>query len=89
MDCWDANHNSADYETDTIIQSSLRSQLQNDVTVITVAHRLQTIMDADKIVSSPFFHCLFTAHGDHLTLLQMVLDAGQLVRFPNPLADDV
>ncbi|EIN13416.1 P-loop containing nucleoside triphosphate hydrolase protein [Punctularia strigosozonata HHB-11173 SS5] len=39
-----------DYETDTIIQTSLRSQLKDDVTVITVAHRLQTIMDADKIM---------------------------------------
>ncbi|TFK46964.1 multidrug resistance-associated ABC transporter [Heliocybe sulcata] len=39
-----------DYETDTIIQKSLRTQLQSDVTIITVAHRLQTIMDADKIM---------------------------------------
>lgn len=42
-----------DYETDAIIQSSLRTELKNDVTVITVAHRLQTIMDHDKIVSLP------------------------------------
>lgn len=40
-----------DYETDTMIQRSLRTELGPDVTVITVAHRLQTIMDADKIVS--------------------------------------
>ena len=50
----------ADYETDAIIQQSLRNELK-DVTVITVAHRLQTIMDYDKIVSivnlSPFFIC--------------------------------
>lgn len=39
-----------DYETDTIIQKSLRTQLPSDVTIITVAHRLQTIMDADKIM---------------------------------------
>ncbi|PSR81762.1 hypothetical protein PHLCEN_2v6271 [Hermanssonia centrifuga] len=39
-----------DYETDAIIQSSLRSELKSDVTVITVAHRLQTIMDSDKIM---------------------------------------
>jgi ABC-type multidrug transport system fused ATPase/permease subunit len=42
---------STDYETDAIIQSSLRTELKGDVTVITVAHRLQTIMDSDKIVS--------------------------------------
>ena len=41
---------SIDYETDTIIQKSLRNELGGDVTLLTVAHRLQTIMDADKIV---------------------------------------
>jgi len=39
-----------DYKTDAIIQASLRTQLGKDVTVITVAHRLQTIMDADRIM---------------------------------------
>ncbi|KAH9952289.1 hypothetical protein BGW80DRAFT_1430860 [Lactifluus volemus] len=39
-----------DYKTDTIIQTSLRNELQNDVTLITVAHRLQTIIDADKVM---------------------------------------
>lgn len=41
-----------DYETDSVIQTSLRNELGKDVTVITIAHRLQTIMDADRIVSS-------------------------------------
>ncbi|KAH7905305.1 P-loop containing nucleoside triphosphate hydrolase protein [Hygrophoropsis aurantiaca] len=40
---------SPDYKTDTLIQSSLRNELR-DVTQIIVAHRLQTIMDADKIM---------------------------------------
>lgn len=39
-----------DYKTDAVIQTMLRSQLGSDITVITVAHRLQTIMDADKIM---------------------------------------
>ncbi|KAF7372862.1 ATP-binding cassette transporter [Mycena sanguinolenta] len=39
-----------DYKTDGIIQSSLRTELKSDVTVITVAHRLQTILDSDKII---------------------------------------
>ncbi|KAF9449128.1 multidrug resistance-associated ABC transporter [Macrolepiota fuliginosa MF-IS2] len=39
-----------DYKTDTIIQQSLRHELGKDVTIITVAHRLQTIMDADRIL---------------------------------------
>ncbi|KAJ7461841.1 hypothetical protein B0H11DRAFT_117745 [Mycena galericulata] len=39
-----------DYKTDTVIQTSLRNELKPDVTVITVAHRLQTILDSDKIM---------------------------------------
>ncbi|KAJ6607536.1 P-loop containing nucleoside triphosphate hydrolase protein [Mycena sp. CBHHK59/15] len=39
-----------DYKTDSIIQNSLRQELQGDVSLITVAHRLQTIMEADKIM---------------------------------------
>jgi len=44
-----------DYKTDAVIQTTLRSRLGSDITVITVAHRLQTIMDADKIVG--FLQC--------------------------------
>lgn len=39
-----------DYKTDNIIQESLRRHLKSDVTLITIAHRLQTIMDSDKIM---------------------------------------
>ncbi|KAK7466193.1 hypothetical protein VKT23_004917 [Stygiomarasmius scandens] len=39
-----------DHKTDAAIQSSLRHEFKGNVTVITVAHRLQTIMDADKIM---------------------------------------
>ncbi|KAK1231113.1 hypothetical protein PQX77_005775, partial [Marasmius sp. AFHP31] len=39
-----------DYATDTIIQESLRTEVGSDTTVITIAHRLQTIMDADRIM---------------------------------------
>ncbi|KAF9243737.1 hypothetical protein BU15DRAFT_59613 [Melanogaster broomeanus] len=38
-----------DYKTDSAIQSSLRHEMQN-VTQLIVAHRLQTIIDADKIM---------------------------------------
>ncbi|VDC01970.1 unnamed protein product [Peniophora sp. CBMAI 1063] len=41
---------SIDYKTDSVIQSSLRHELGGDVTVLIVAHRLQTIMDADRIM---------------------------------------
>ena len=40
----------SDYETDTVIQRTLRNELAKDVTLLIVAHRLQTVMDADKIV---------------------------------------
>ncbi|KAH9922615.1 uncharacterized protein B0H18DRAFT_1120791 [Fomitopsis serialis] len=39
-----------DYATDAVIQASLREELDKGVTLLTVAHRLQTIMDADKIM---------------------------------------
>jgi hypothetical protein len=39
-----------DYETDRVTQESLRRALAGDVTVITIAHRLQTIMDSSRIV---------------------------------------
>ena len=39
-----------DYETDAVIQRTLRNELAKDVTLLIVAHRLQTVMDADKIV---------------------------------------
>ncbi|THU91650.1 ATP-binding cassette transporter [Dendrothele bispora CBS 962.96] len=39
-----------DYKTDAIIQRSLRTELGDDVTLIAIAHRLQTIMDADRIM---------------------------------------
>ncbi|KAH7930578.1 P-loop containing nucleoside triphosphate hydrolase protein [Leucogyrophana mollusca] len=38
-----------DHKTDSVIQSSLRTGL-HDVTQIIVAHRLQTVIDADKIM---------------------------------------
>jgi hypothetical protein len=49
MDC--VTNLSQDHKTDTVIQTTLRNELASDVTVLTISHRLQTIMDADKIVS--------------------------------------
>jgi len=38
-----------DYQTDVLIQSTLRNELRG-VSVLTVAHRLRTIMDYDRIM---------------------------------------
>src|SRR4051794_17662848 len=69
-----------DYETDTTIQKSIRTQL-SDVTLITVAHRLRTICDADKIV-----RFLVRVVSFRSTDVQMVLDAGRVVEFDSPAA---
>lgn len=74
----------ADYETDAIIQQSLRTELAGDVTVITVAHRLQTIMDSDKVVCG--LPCSACSIERSKSTPQMVLDAGRLVEFDTPRA---
>lgn len=68
-------HPIKDYKTDGVIQQSLRHEVGKDVTIVTVAHRLQTIMDADKIVRIPGIFPFIL----NLTLHQLVLDAGKLV----------
>jgi ABC-type multidrug transport system fused ATPase/permease subunit len=40
---------SVDFETDALIQTSIRN-LPSHTTVLTVAHRLETVMDYDKIM---------------------------------------
>ena len=39
-----------DMETDRLIQLTIRSTLK-DATVLTIAHRLHTILDSNKLVS--------------------------------------
>lgn len=41
---------SVDVQTDRIVQQTIRSEF-SDKTIITIAHRLETIMDSDKILS--------------------------------------
>ncbi|KAJ7462488.1 hypothetical protein FB451DRAFT_1043693, partial [Mycena latifolia] len=52
IDTWPAT-SAIDCKTDGVIQTSLRTELTPDVTVLTVVHRLQTILDSDKSVSWP------------------------------------
>ncbi|KAF7320184.1 ATP-binding cassette transporter [Mycena kentingensis (nom. inval.)] len=39
-----------DYKTEAIIQSTLRSEIPKDTSLMIVAHRLQTIMDVDTVI---------------------------------------
>ena len=39
-----------DIETDSALQSTLRSSVFKDRTIITIAHRINTILDSDRIV---------------------------------------
>lgn len=39
-----------DIETDALLQTTLRSPLFANRTIITVAHRLNTILDSDRVV---------------------------------------
>ena len=39
-----------DVETDALLQTTLRSSVFRDRTIITIAHRINTILDSDRIV---------------------------------------
>jgi len=74
-----STHEAIDHKTDAIIQTTLRQELASDVTVLTVAHRLQTIMDADKVVCLRLFSQILASLN-----AQMVLDVGHIIEFDAP-----
>ena len=37
-------------ETDVLLQATLRSNMFSDRTIITIAHRINTILDSDRII---------------------------------------
>ena len=39
-----------DIETDALLQATLRSSMFQDRTIITIAHRINTILDSDRIL---------------------------------------
>lgn len=39
-----------DVETDSLLQATLRSSRFQDRTIITIAHRINTILDSDRII---------------------------------------
>ena len=52
---------SVDVETDGLIQRTLRTHFAT-ATVLTIAHRLNTIMDADKVGRAQGFMCVRMGH---------------------------
>lgn len=48
--CLDEATASVDFETDQFIQDTIKSELFSQTTVITIAHRVQTILDYDRIL---------------------------------------
>lgn len=44
------NQAAVDIETDALLQATLRSSIFKDRTIITIAHRINTILDSDRIV---------------------------------------
>jgi ABC-type multidrug transport system fused ATPase/permease subunit len=39
-----------DVETDALLQATLRSSMFSNRTIITIAHRINTILDSDRII---------------------------------------
>jgi ABC-type transport system involved in cytochrome bd biosynthesis fused ATPase/permease subunit len=65
--------------TTSTLSSSILSVRSKDTTVITVAHRLQTIIDSDRVVGPGWY-----ASRVPTRYPQMVLDSGRLVEFDKP-----
>ncbi|QRW00073.1 ABC transporter transmembrane region [Ceratobasidium sp. AG-Ba] len=72
-----------DHNTDTAIQHSMRTELK-DMTLIIVAHRLQTICDADKVAESSNAADYQKLNRRYLQII--VLEAGKIIEFDSPAA---
>ena len=63
-----------DQETDDLIQSTLRKEFA-DCTVLTIAHRLNTIMDSDRIAVFKKGKLDEIGHPDHSSFRSMATDS--------------
>jgi len=74
---------SIDNETDELIQKMVRQVFKN-CTVLTIAHRLHTIIDCDKFVTTYYSSNLPSLNVTLSFLRVMVLDNGRLAEIDNP-----
>ena len=79
-----------DMETDDMIQSTIRSQFK-DCTVITIAHRLNTIMDYDRLACQRWCQswshdCMLTLMCDAILFIHrvLVMENGSVVECGSP-----
>jgi ABC-type transport system involved in cytochrome bd biosynthesis fused ATPase/permease subunit len=63
------------HRTDELIQHTIRAHFK-DCTVLTVAHRLQTIMDSDKVMVSTDHHGFRQSHGEYV---QTIADSDKVM----------
>lgn len=80
--CIDEATANVDQETDKFIQTTIKSSFQT-ATVITVAHRIRTIMHCDRYGIANNSPCLSMLH-DYVLSRVLVMGNGEVLEFDEP-----